>query len=101
MDKYWTVCRKDLLFVPVYLNLKGYYPVTEIFHPYVNLSLGYAVSPYKFNGGLYGGFYNDFGLGFTAKVFNFGFGLQHQSVKDFWLDKYINNSFYIKFGLKW
>ncbi len=104
--------------MPIFLNLKGYYPVTKNFAPYISLSLGATTilgsdfnitetSIYDIESKHKGGFYCDFGVGFTARKFNFGFGLMHQGMKfemnDY--DEYMNikmsvTSFYVKLGLK-
>lgn len=101
--------------IPVFLNLKGYYPVSNNFAPYVSLSLGGSIfacsnwddSDFEWENKLKGGFYCDFGVGFNYRKFNFGFGLQHQSMK--FTETYGSqteewgssvNSFYVKVGLK-
>lgn len=113
--------------MPIFLNLKGYYPVTKHFAPYISLSLGatttlgsdLSFTDSYFDSGysewidtkLKGGFYCDFGVGFTARKFNFGFGLMHQGMKftEEVADNYDNEhyeakmsvtSFYVKLGLK-
>ncbi len=107
------------LMIPVFLNLKGYYPVTEEFAPYISVSLGSSIcatSSYGDSGSDYdvswktrlkGGFYGEYGIGFNYRQFNFGFGLQHQSMKfsetyDGSTDdeKASINSFFVKVGLK-
>ncbi len=98
-------------FIPLFINLKGYYPVSDKFAPYINLSLGcdFAIdeeSP---------GFYCDFGLGFKYRKFNFGLGLYHHGLNthyyyalydgyyDYRSDKvhFGYDSFYLKIGLCW
>ena len=109
----------NTLMIPVFLNLKGYYPVTEDFAPYISISLGgsiCATSSYDDSGMDYGdswerklkgGFYAEYGLGFNYKRLNFGFGLQHQSMKfketyggESSDEKAAVNSFFVKVGLK-
>lgn len=109
----------ETLMIPVFLNLKGYYPVTEEFAPYISVSLGSSIcatSSYGDSGSDYdvswktrlkGGFYGEYGIGFNYRQFNFGFGLQHQSMKfsetyDGSTDdeKASINSFFVKVGLK-
>lgn len=83
--------------MPIFLNLKGYYPVSESFAPYVSVDLGYSAVLTSEADGLKGGMYASYGLGLNYKRLNFGFGMQHQNFKDF--DKGIN-SFFVKVGLK-
>ncbi len=97
--------------VPVFLNLKGYYPVTEHFAPYVSVDLGYGLGVLgtKNYGGeegldLKGGLYASYGIGLNYKRLNFGFGWQHQSMKFAYEgesgDSFGANSFFLKVGLK-
>lgn len=108
--------------IPVFLNLKGYYPVSDNFAPYISLSLGgqiVALTNIEDYGGDYGysweekltgGFYCDFGVGFNYKKFNFGLGMMHQGWKLKYMEdgseiedeseKWSVNSFYVKVGLK-
>ncbi len=130
--------------MPIFLNLKGYYPVTKNFAPYISLSLGattvlasdantsesnsgsrpghdgLGIDKYNWSNSsetkLKGGFYCDFGVGFTARKFNFGLGLMHQGMKLTQKKEQYNNwtgvnedstetkmsitSFYVKLGLK-
>jgi len=107
------------LMIPVFLNLKGYYPVTEDFAPYISVSLGSSICAtsffgdsgeddgYKWENKLKGGFYGEYGVGFNYKRLNFGFGLQHQSMKfsstydgESDDEKASINSFFVKVGLK-
>lgn len=74
--------RKDVR-IPLFVNLKGMYPVTENFSPYITLSLGYnfltGIGAYKrFLDGV-GGFYNDLGVGIKYKAFNLSLGMQVQN----------------------
>lgn len=83
--------------MPIFIDLKGYYPVSENLAPYVAIDLGYsAVLTSEFED-LKGGMYASYGLGLNYKRLNFGLGLQHQGFKDF--DKGIN-SFFLKVGIK-
>ena len=105
--------------LPVFLNLKGYYPVSENFAPYISVSLGSSIcaaSDYNDSGSdrygswenkLKGGFYGEYGIGFNYKKLNFAFGLQSQTLKteytydgdtESYKDKI--NSFFVKIGLK-
>lgn len=80
--------------LPVFAALRGYYPVTDRFAPYVAVDLGY--SPMLNSSGSDGGFYAAYGLGLTFGKLNFGFGWQHQTIDD----EVKVNSFVVKFGLK-
>jgi len=107
------------LMIPMFVNLKGYYPVTDDFAPYISISLGgsiCATSGYDNSWNehystveqkLKGGFYGEYGVGFNYKKLNFGLGLQHQSMKftdsydgDTDEEKASVNSFFVKVGLK-
>lgn len=109
----------NTLMLPVFLNLKGYYPVSENFAPYISVSLGSSIcaaSDYNDSGSsrygswenkLKGGFYGEYGIGFNYKKLNFAFGLQSQTLKteytydgdtESYKDKI--NSFFVKIGLK-
>lgn len=109
----------ETLMIPVFLNLKGYYPVTEELAPYISISLGSSICATSSYGGsssgygsswktkLKGGFYGEYGIGLNYRQFNFGLGLQHQSMKfsetyDGRTDdeKASVNSFFVKVGLK-
>lgn len=111
----------NVLSIPIFANIKGYYPVSNNFAPYLSLSLGcsiFACSDWNKSGysSYYGswedqhkgGFYCDFGAGFNYKKFNFGFGLQHQGMKFVELyqgdvdeeTKASITSFYVKVGFK-
>lgn len=98
--------------MPVFLNLKGLYPVTKDFAPYLSVDLGYSVglssTGYIFSENectLKGGFYASCGIGLSYKRLNFGLGLQHQGMKieDLYSDIGIHasvNSFFLKIGVK-
>lgn len=105
--------------IPVFLNLKGYYPVNDNFAPYISVSLGSGICAassqndsgsehgYSWESKLKGGFYGEYGVGFNYKRLNFGLGIQHQGMKftytedgDSGEEKVSINSFYVKFGLK-
>lgn len=95
-------------FIPVFLDLKGYYPVTDDFAPYVAVDLGYGLPVMGSDGGygtkLKGGFYASYGIGLNYKKLNFGLGWQHQSFKYDYDgqvgDSFGVNSFFVKIGLK-
>ncbi len=95
--------------LPVFLDLKGYYPVNDNFAPYVAIDLGFStgvVGTKDFDGygtDLKGGFYASYGIGLNYKRLNFGFGWQHQGLKEEYegeSDDYSINSFFVKIGLK-
>ncbi len=90
--------------VPLFVNLKGYYPVNAKFAPYLNLSMGYGIGVDND-----GGFYCDFGAGFNYRYVNFGLGLQHHGTwypTDYYGSydgdfTFAYNAFYLKIGLCW
>ena len=104
--------------MPIFVNLKGYYPVSDNFAPYLSLSLGASAvlasdlnMSYSYvEAKLKGGFYCDFGVGINYKKLNFGLGLMHQAIK--YTGEYSSygteaeaakmkvTSFYVKVGLK-
>ena len=95
--------------IPIYLNIKGCYPVSRVFTPYISVSLGgdvivasnFAREGYgKLNGGLM----MKFGAGVTISRFNIGLGMASQSIE--WKSplgvtnfKAGNNAFYIEAGV--
>ncbi len=104
----------NTMLIPLFLNLKGYYPVTDTFAPYLSLSFGTSFcvcsdldqSESGYESKLKGGYYGEYGLGFNYKKLNFGFGLVHQGMKVTETDggssddvKMKVNSFYLKIGL--
>lgn len=100
----------NTLLMPIFLNLKGYYPVNNTFAPYVSVSLGSsACLMSNWNDSeeekLVGGFYGKAGIGFSYKKFMFDFGLMHQGLAIKYTgysskDKLSNNSFYVNLGVK-
>ena len=97
--------------MPVFLDLKGYYPVTEHFAPYVAIDLGFSsglvgTKDYMDTEGLdlKGGFYASYGIGLNYRRLNFGLGWQHQGMKFKYDGKngdgFSVNSFFVKIGLK-
>lgn len=108
----------NTMMIPLFLNLKGYYPVTDDFAPYISLSFGSSICAmsgldesksgmgYSYDYKLKGGFYGEYGIGFNYKRLNFGLGLQHQTMKLVYTkgsysdeEKWSSNSFYVKVGL--
>lgn len=94
-------------FIPLFVDLKGYYPVTDDFAPYVSVDLGYGLPVIGSDGRydtLKGGFYASYGIGLNYKKLNFGLGWQHQSFKYEYDGEtgegYAVNSFYVKVGFK-
>ncbi len=105
-DKQWKVGM-----MPVFLDLKGYYPVTEHFAPYVAIDFGFSsgvvgTKDFADEEGmdLKGGFYASYGIGLNYKRLNFGLGWQHQGMKFKYegesSDGFSVNSFFVKVGLK-
>ncbi len=102
----------DTVSIPLFVNVKGYYPVSGNFAPYLSLSMGgsiFATSAFDdddLEEKMKGGFYTTFGAGFTYRKLNVGFGLMHQSMK--LVDTYDDeeyfkgsvNSFYVQLGFK-
>ncbi|MDE6862233.1 MAG: porin family protein [Alistipes sp.] len=104
----------NTLMLPIFINLKGYYPVNDNFAPYISLSFGSSIcamsnadqSGSNYDYKMKGGFYGEYGVGFNYKRFNFGLGLQHQTMKLSGTygnysdeEKWSVNSFYVKLGL--
>ena len=85
--------RWNALMMPIFVDVKGFYPIKEDLIPFINLGLGGTASfcsainfkfeevGYASNVKMRGGFYCDFGGGVRLKQFNFSIGLQHQTVK--------------------
>lgn len=102
--------RWNTLLMPLFVNLKGYYPVNDDFAPYLTVSLGGSV-PLTSNWNdsdstLGGGFYSKFGVGLNYRKFMFDFGLMHQGLADKYgyntVEKYkmAVNSVYFNIGFK-
>lgn len=107
--QYATDDRWKVGMMPIFLNLKGYYPVSESFAPYVSVDLGYGIGiagtdDFGEDEGLdlKGGFYASYGLGLNYKRLNFGLGWQRQNMKfsDEGDVKFGVSSFFVKVGLK-
>ncbi len=104
-DEQWKVGM-----MPVFLDLKGYYPVNDNFAPYVAIDLGFSsgvvgTKDFADEGeDLKGGFYASYGIGLNYKRLNFGLGWQHQGMKEEYEgesgDSFSVNSFFVKVGLK-
>jgi opacity protein-like surface antigen len=102
--------------MPLFVDLKGCYPVTENFAPYIAVDLGFGMGvtgTKNFGSKLYeegegidlkGGFYASYGLGINYKRFNLGLGLQHQGMKfksgGESSEGFSVNSFFVKIGVK-
>lgn len=114
-DEYYTDDSKwNTLLMPVFVNLKGYYPVNDDFAPYLTTSFGVSpilMSDLSYTNGSYetkhkGGFYCKLGVGLNYKKFIFDFGLMHQGManKDYYNGndngkvKISTNSFYANIG---
>lgn len=98
----YEVLGENLCYVPIFVNLKGYYPVTNKIEPFLNLSLGGAVDVTDNESD---GFYCDFGAGIRFWKFALGLGMLHQSfsVEDEYGDSWSwgNTGFYVKIGFQW
>lgn len=108
------------MLMPVFVNLKGYYPVSDKFSPYLTLSLGGSAVlmtdeyefDYDYKAVLAGGFlYCKLGVGLNYRKFMVDFGLMHQGLADKHIysttvDRYFEkfnigiNSFYVNLGFK-
>lgn len=96
--------------IPLYVNVKGYYPVSRLVAPYITLSIGHAfIATSNFSqegyGKLNGGLYCKFGAGVTISNFTLSLGLASQSVE--WVDasdktmfRAGNNAFFIEAGVR-
>ena len=77
----WVEWDNKMIMLPIFANVKGLYPVSESFEPYISLRLGYNVglgSGDSFANGLYA----SFALGFHAgNHFNFNFGWEQVRYK--------------------
>lgn len=111
-DYYDSSLTWDTVAIPLFVNFKGYYPLSNGFAPYISWSIGgsiFATSGLddpEFDEKLKGGLYTTFGAGFNYRKFNFGFGLMHQGMKMVdtedgeVYDKSSVNSFYVQLGFK-
>ncbi|MCH5181178.1 MAG: hypothetical protein J1F06_00965 [Prevotellaceae bacterium] len=106
---------------PLFVNLKGFYPINDDLKAYVGTSLGYSFttevgnSAYNYWSGYYHpeyqhGFYGTFDFGIQWKKLHVGFGLTHQTLNvkeystggDYFDGKDIKfNNFALKFGFCW
>ncbi len=88
--------------IPLFVNLKGYLPISDSFMPYLNLSLG---GGFDTKGDENHGFYSDLGVGFKSRLFNFGLGWMRHGEVHFERNSDENymphDSFYLKVGLTW
>ena len=92
--------------IPLFINLKGYYPVAKKIEPYVSLSLGYA-----YNIDEYSGFYCDASIGIRLWKFCVGIGFIHHECTGLTGEDYYNNTFedelwtrnkfQVKIGFQW
>lgn len=74
------------LCIPIYANIKAHYPVSDLFAPYISLSLGgniVATSNYAQEGygKIKGGLMMKFGAGISVSKFHLGLGLAEQNIK--------------------
>lgn len=97
------------LSIPIYANIKAYIPNKSVVMPYLCVGIGgsvVALSNFSREGygSLRGGLFMKFGAGMTISRFNFGLGMNSQSIK--WLNnegatnmRAGNNAFYIEAGV--
>lgn len=103
--------RWNTLLMPLFINVKGYYPVTDDIAPYISLSFGGApvltsnISAIDEDFRLGGRAYCKFGAGVNYKKWTFDFGVMHQGlfINDWdepkeYGSKYRINSFYMNVG---
>ena len=62
--------------VPVILDMKGYYPVTDDFAPYIDLGLGCSIGVLEIEGS---GFLANVGFGINYKKLNIGMNFQSEN----------------------
>lgn len=67
--------------VPVFVNLKGYYPVNDSFSPFLSLDLGYGFGVTQSISGE-GGFVFSPAIGFQYKKFQLQIGYERQSISN-------------------
>lgn len=119
--------RWNVLTIPIFVNLKGFFPINDDLRPFINFGLGGSVVAcsnatgeitYRdyydeeyLNFKHKGGFYLDFGVGVDYKSWTFGLGVQHQRMAQSTEYRYSDpewnrsykykaycNSFYLKVG---
>lgn len=81
LDYYHEFYDKGELFMPIFLNMKGYIPVTEKFSPFVSLDMGYGVGLTEGVSGC-GGFLWSPALGIRYDHFKFQFGYTSQRISE-------------------
>jgi hypothetical protein len=100
----------NALCIPIFANVKAYYPVSELVAPYISVSLGgnvIAISNFTRHG--YGKVKGDvmmkFGAGISISKFHLGLGFTTQGIE--WLSpqgvtnfKGGSNAFYIEAGVR-
>ena len=85
---------QDMRFnMDVYLDLRGYYPLSDGFAPFLDLGLGTFFNVHPWNDGKTA-FFCQFGPGFRYRKFNFSCGLQQHDTGPTGL-----TTFYTKVGL--
>ncbi len=85
------------LLVPIFLNMKGYYPVNEKFSPFVSLDLGYGIGVTSDVSGL-GGFLWAPAVGVRYSRFKFQVGYTSQRISESGLG-YNMNAIQFKLGV--
>lgn len=81
IDYYHEFYDKGELFVPIFLNMKGYLPVTEKLSPFISLDLGYGAGATAGVSGC-GGFLWSPSLGLRYQRFKFQVGYTSQNVSE-------------------
>ncbi|MBR2128838.1 MAG: hypothetical protein IJ940_08250 [Bacteroidales bacterium] len=100
----------NTLLMPVYLNLKGYIPVTEDLSPFLSLSFGVpavlANGLIEDEGRLAGRYYGEYGVGVKYKKYHCSLGFQNVNMElvssdadDIEFGLKVKNSFFIKVGM--
>lgn len=102
----------NTLLMPLYVNLKGYYPVTESLAPFVSLSFGGSfcfastLNDYDEDVRLKGGYYGEYGVGVKYNKYQLSLGLQTVNCKladidydDSYIGMKFKNTFFLKLGL--
>lgn len=69
------------IMMPIFLNVKGYYPINEKFSPYASLDLGYGLGVTDGLNGL-SGFYWSPAIGVKYEKFKFQIGYTSQSLSE-------------------
>lgn len=85
------------LFVPVFLNMKGYLPVTDALAPFISLDLGYGIGATDGVSGCDGFLWSP-SIGLRYRFFKFQVGYTSQHISDEWFG-FNMNAVQFKVGL--